>query len=419
MQTAPPAHNTRARLVIPLALGCAVASGLLLHVVSTRAHAAAVVALVVPWGVGITLLARGSTSLRTVLLCALAARLVQVGAPPHLSDDLFRYLFEGQALNAGHNPFLQAPATLASLDPALAARVNHPDIPSIYPPFAQLWFRGLALLGSTAVVAQLATALVDIGNAALLHTWCRRDDRPTWPALVYALHPLPVLESAHGAHLEPLAMFCGLATLLLFRQRPRLAAGWATIGIGVKLLPVFFIPALARRLGARDALFAALVGALVLVGAAAPLLAAGSSLFDAFGTYTRHWSFNGLLFPWLDPWTTPHTRRWLAVLGGLVVLRATLEKEPVRAWWWVGSGFLALSPTVHPWYVLWAFVPDLALGRRGWALAAVGLQSSYLVLATLDAEGAWQVPGWLQPLTWGAALAGLAYVRRLAPPTNP
>ncbi|MCA9570690.1 MAG: DUF2029 domain-containing protein, partial [Myxococcales bacterium] len=264
-------------------LGCLICA-IVLHLAQVRADAAWIVAAVVPWGVAVSLGVREDVPLLRVLALAAVARLTLVGTPPLLSDDLYRYLFEGQALLAGHNPFVEPPATLAALDPALAARVNHADIPSIYPPVALLWFQLLALFGSAAWIPQLGAALVDVGNAGLLHRLLDRDGRPTWPAALYALHPLPVLESAQGGHLEPLAVLACLGFLVLLPRRPWLASAAMTAGIGVKLLPVLFVPTLVRRLGPARALAAVTIGGLALVALAAPVLSAGPALFEALGT---------------------------------------------------------------------------------------------------------------------------------------
>jgi hypothetical protein len=91
-------------------------------------------------------------------------------------------------------------------------------------------------------------------------------------------------------------------------------------------------------------------------------------------------------------------------------------------WRVAGTAFVLLSPTVHPWYVLWAVVPDLACGRRGWAWASVALSGSYLVLLAYDpTTDRWSEAPWLWWVTWGPAVVALLadYVRIDARPTAP
>jgi hypothetical protein len=342
---------------------------------------------------------------------ALGVRVWLVGAPPLLSDDLYRYLWEGHALANGVNPFVTAPADVVGLDEGLRARVNHPEVSSIYPPLARVWFRALDALGLGASGAQGAAALVDAGTAGAMAAWLRGRQRPTWPALLYALHPLPALESAVGAHLESVALFLLTSALLLAERRRFRAAAWMGVAATLtKVFPVLVLPALLRAVPARRR--AAVVGvALVATGALAlPVITAGPALFTGLQAYASRWSFNGAAYALVAPLAGDVTRSVLGGIGALVTLGAWVRwRDPARIWLAVGSAFVLLSPTVHPWYVSWALIPALLCERWGWALAAGSLLGSYAVLATLDPRtGAWTEPTWLLPLTGGAALAALA-----------
>lgn len=411
-------HPMTSRIAVAVAVGGAAATAGWFHVIENRAEAAWVVPVVLFWGFVVTRSVRADVSLRYALIAGLVVRVLLVGTPPWLSDDLFRYLFEGRVLLEGGNPFLDAPATLAALDPTLAAKVNHSELTSIYPPVAQLWFRLLALVGSTALVAQAATLLVDLVNIALLHHLRRVAGTSTWPALLYALHPLPVLESAHGAHLEPLGVLACLATLSLLPRHPTFAAIAAGLGVGVKLLPGLFVPALLRRLGwVRGSLVGpAVTGLLALF--ALPVLRGNPDLLSSFTTYSA-WTYNGYAYPLLEPWTGESTRRVLALPGVLAVVWAARQTNAAWAWWGISTAFLLLTPIVHPWYALWALPASLVLGRRDWAFAALGIQAGYLVLFTMQPDNSWDPQEWLNPLTWTLAAAGALYARRLARPTVP
>ncbi len=392
-----------------LAVAAATLASVVLWTAPDRATSGALVACILPWGLAVASLPRGTPGIPLVVGIGALVRLVLVGSPPLLSDDLYRFLFEGLALNAGHNPFLSPPSSLAHLDPWLAERVNHPDIPSIYPPVAQLWFRLSAALGARPVVVQAMTAGIDLVNIALIARICRSAGRPTWPALVWALHPLAVLESANGAHLEPLGVAMALSAVVLFQaEKPRWAGVPVTLGIGVKLLPVLFAPVLVRRLGPGRALLAGFLATLLLIVLALPVLSAGPALFEALSRYSASWSFNGFAFPLLQPVLGTATRGVLAVIGLGVAAHAALRRpDPLRLWLQVGAAFVLLSPTVHPWYVLWVLAPAVALGGRGWAVAAAFLQCSYAVLLFVQPDGSWAVPVWLGPVTWGPAICAL------------
>ena len=420
VQEAHDEQSNTPRGLIVWALLCSLATAAWLHSVHTRADAGWIGLFILAWGVPLVWGVRGRIGWVAVAGLALATRLPQVGATPTLSDDLFRYLFEGLALNQGYNPFVDAPASLSHLAPDLAAKVNHAEIPSIYPPIAQLWFRLLAAIGTTAWIAQLGMALVDTLNALLVHRVCRRAGRLTWPAALYALHPLPVLESAHGAHLEPLAVAACLGAVLWMSDRPRLAGGCAALGVGIKLLPVLFLPTLYRSMRRRDFAAVCVTGGAVLFVASIPVLSAGPALLGALSTYTSSWSFNGLTYPTLSWMFGPGARPLLLIAGIAVAIHAATLTDSTKAWREIGAAFLFLSPTVHPWYLLWAFTPALLLGGRAWPLAALFLQASYAVLLAIGPDGSWHEPRWLGPITWGPALLILgAHALRDWRPTAP
>src|SRR5215471_16784475 len=79
-----------------------------------------------------------------VLSFAVLFRLSLLFAPPYLSDDIYRYIWDGRVQAAGINPYRYAPT-----DPALErlrdnkiySRINHNYAPTMYPPAAEaIWF---------------------------------------------------------------------------------------------------------------------------------------------------------------------------------------------------------------------------------------------------------------------------------------
>ena len=87
-------------------------------------------------------------------------------------------------------------------------------------------------------------------------------------------------------------------------------------------------------------------------------------------------------------------------------------RDATRAWRVLGLTFVCLTPTMHPWYLLWALVPSLASGRRDLAAASVCVPISYLVLGTWDAAtGTWDAGPWLWWITWTPAVAAFLITR--------
>ena len=402
---------------------CSGGSAALLHGAETRSAAAWVVPVAVLWGAFALAAARLASKVDArqlpsgwtlALIVGIGAiiRIPLIGTPPLLSDDVFRYLWEGLAMNSGHNPFAEAPETITGLDDVLRGRVNHGSLTSIYPPLAMAWFRLLSGLGGTVAIAQGCTVLADLTIVASLVRYSRRAGHGIWPGILYAMHPLPTLESASGAHIDIVAIaLATVACLNWIEGRQTSAILAAVAGFAVKLLPAVLLPALLRRSGrpGAAAFILGISGCLLLT---LPFLAAGDGLVSSFALYTGTWSFNGFAFPILSVIAGGSARFILIAIGAGVGLWTIYKKlDPVASWFWIGSAFVLLSPTVHPWYVLWAMIPSLLMGSWGWAAAAIPLLGAYAVLGTLDSSGVWSEGVWLWVFTWPPALFVLVLER--------
>ncbi len=354
-------------------------------------------------------------SVRAAVLAALAVRLVVLAnGTVSLSDDVYRYLWEGFVLRAGLNPFVLAPDSAAlshlrgveTLDgTAVWPLVAHVGIPTIYPPGALALFALLAPLG-TLGWRVLGTAC-DLGTVALL---ARNHPRSGW---LWALLPLPALETAGSGHLEGpgvllwlLAMGVGGSPGAAGRQvRPL----YAWLGAMVKVLPGLFL--------LRAGWMRAGLGAAAALAVVAPF-----ATTTAAHSYATRWSFNGSLFPLAEGVLGAATRPVLVGIGAGIVGWGLLRvRDPARLALLASGALVCLSPVVHPWYVLWPLAAALAVGPtraqawRAWELLAVLVPLAYVVLATYDTTtDVWQErvwPRWIVYVPFYAALLREGWVR--------
>jgi alpha-1,6-mannosyltransferase len=187
-----------------------------------------------------------------VIIFAALFRLSLLFAPPYLSDDIYRYIWDGRVQAAGINPYRYLPAApeLAYLrDDKIYPRINRRDIAhTIYPPVAEgVWF--LTTRISESVTWMKATmilfeAIAIWAIAKLLASF----GLPRQRILLYAWHPLAVWEFAGSGHLDAIAIaFISLA-LLARRRNAEVATGLALASAAlVKLFPIVLLPALYRR----------------------------------------------------------------------------------------------------------------------------------------------------------------------------
>lgn len=379
-----------------------------------RAQLGPALSLLVLWGALVWALPRPQGGPAQVFGVALALRGILLLAPLSLSDDLYRYLWEGRAVTLGGNPYLHPPAWEGWPEDGIRALVNHPSIPTIYPPVAMALFTGLAAVAYHPLSPRVAFGLADALLAAALAGVLRRRGHRTDAAWLYALHPLGAVEAAGSGHLDALALLGLVLAVGGWDRAVREGRGdagvvAATLGAGVKLMPALLIPTLLRvpATHLRAARAVLLSGALV-VGLSAPFWDAGATMTFALFNYVSHWSFNGSLFPLLESAVTtlggpPILARRVGVLLGALVVGAALlrRRDPAEVALWAGGAFVLLSPTVHPWYIPWAWVPALICGVRSWTALATLVPIAYAVLATLDpVTGRWQEPLWTRPVIY-------------------
>ena len=346
----------------------------------------------------------------TVALCTLFG-LVFAFAPPVLSDDLYRYLWEGRLWLDGVNPYRIPPSDplLVPLRDALWEPINNKPLASIYPPLMQLVFVLSVLLGGQ-VWTLKCLALLGLVGAVL--AVARVTGRPG-PAAALGLNPLMLSESALNGHFDVLvgAMLL-LAAWSLGEQRFIRAGFAACVAVGLKLVGVIVVPLFGRR---REAL---LVAASALALFLVPIVASGGvdQPVSGLGQFATRWQGNDSLFGIIsflshrladDPVAGLVARAVAAILFlGLVAAVLRRHRSPLAAARILVWGLLLLSPQVHPWYLGWLLPLELAAGGRA-ALVWSGLVLvAYVPLDSWLSEGVWHMPLSLQVAEY--SLVGLA-----------
>src|SRR5215470_14939613 len=103
---------------------------------------------------------------RALLACAalaLAWRIPMVLAPPEPAADLRRYVWDAHLFRSGSSPYAVVPSdpAFAHLRTAESWPLNNPDVPSPYPPGAQLFFLAATTPNESARALKLALLLCD------------------------------------------------------------------------------------------------------------------------------------------------------------------------------------------------------------------------------------------------------------------
>jgi hypothetical protein len=312
-------------------------------------------------------------------------------------DDIWRYLWDGHVGASGINPYRHAPADPALDDVGATAfwadvrdNVNHPGVPTVYPPLAQWVFRLAHALAPGSVLAMKALLVAfDLGTIVLLALALRRLGRAPTEAALYAWNPLVIKVFAGSGHVDAVLVTCLTATawLALGGRRRSTAAAWG-LAVLAKLSPVVLLPFVVRRVG----LAATAVGGAVAALGILPFVDAGPLLLEGLRRFASSWQFNAGPYRLLsslasivtgDPGVWARGLTGLAIVGIVVWLTlrddARPETFPGQAVWALGA-LLVLGPVVMPWYVTWLLPLAILAREQLWLVFSALVCLAFLVM---------------------------------------
>ncbi len=344
-----------------------------------------------------------SVAMRGITMFAIFFRVTLWFAPPMLSNEVHRSLWEGRAQSFGGNPYVEAPTSprLAFLAPEMISHISSPEMPAVAPPLSELLFRVAANVWPHGPgLLKALFAVVDLGVVWLLARLLRLRGLNENMTLVYAWCPLPIVEFAGNGHFLTLAMFLALAAVYLATpQLPRrrwagffeqiLAAASVAGAVCAHYFALPIAPLVMRQIKARFWLLIPVIAALFYW----PFAGAGFHLFDGLRRCVGGVQFNDSAFSVLTMlfdtnWTlqlpggVPLAHAvpkliaagvWLAALLAVIVLRV----NTIRSFYILTGVFLLFSPAVYPSYVAF-LVPFLCFyPNPGWMLLSATVLLSY------------------------------------------
>lgn len=324
---------------------------------------------------------------RRWLWIALGFRLLFLLAIPVLSDDYFRFIWDGRLLAAGYNPYLYLPSALidspiaadAQLDSVLFEGMNSPHYFTVYPPLNQMMFGLAAWLagGNTLLTVVLLRSFIVLAEAGIfwLMMYPSKSVNPVINkkkggqfALIYALNPLVIVELTGNLHFEAVTLFFVLLAVRWlntpFQGDKYYIASAVALGLGVavKLLPLLFLPLFVKRLGIKKGLiYSAITGSVLLV-LFLPFLSL--ELFLNFGKsldlYFQKFEFNAsfyYLLRELGYWLTGYNiiqqlGPFLSLITLIsIVLIALQRRSFLEKMLFSLTVYFLLATTIHPWYI--------------------------------------------------------------------
>lgn len=334
--------------------------------------------------------------------------------PPGLDDDIHRYVWDGRVQWLGYNPYTVIPSdpALAKLHTSETRTLNHPDLPSPYPPGAQLFFRGVTAIHESAFTLKVAFVICDFAIVLVLLDVLRRSGQAAHWVLAFAWNPLLATEVAGSGHIDIVGALLLLVSFAALWRRWRAVAAVAFgLAVAVKFLPIVLVPLYWRRVRIRDgALAAAIIGALYV-----PFLNHGRIPTGSLGVYVQSFRFNDPVFATLERILVPQVVAGLAVLIGFLtaiwIRRRSAEWSEAIAWPMAASLFCA--PVVYPWYLLWLLPFMRSISTLPIVIWTVSILPTYYVWHLRTLGRPWLVPGWVLVLEYGSVIIAAAVIASL------
>ncbi|KGK29932.1 glycosyltransferase 87 family protein [Cellulophaga sp. E6(2014)] len=329
-------------------------------------------------------------NLKFILVTGIIFRIILLVTIPNLSQDFYRFIWDGELVSNFINPYLNIPNDLI-LDPNLVIDNAKelltgmgelsPKFHSNYPPLNQLIFAVAALLGGKSIlgaviVMRISIILADIGIVYFGRKLLRKLNKSPHLIFWYFLNPLVIMELTGNLHFEGVMLFFFVWSLyLLSMNNWKLAAVVYACSISIKLVPLLFLPLFLTHFKFKKSVaFYSIVGLSIL----ALLLPFYASEFIAnysktVGLWFSNFEFNSSIYNvvktigvnYFDakPWELIKTYGKLTpIITILTVLAFTFFRKNdnlstlISSMLWILTIYYFISPTVHPWYIIFLVV---------------------------------------------------------------
>lgn len=334
----------------------------------------------------------GKTNFKLLMYLAFVFRAVFILAIPNLSQDFYRFIWDGRIILEGINPYLNTVESFISRAafPVTQAQELYNGMGTLnashftnYPPIKQLCFvlaglvSGKSILGS-AIVMRLLIIAADFGTLYFGKKLLERLKIPVYNIFWYILNPFIIIELTGNLHFEGVMLFFLIWSLyLLHKNKWQWSAIVFALAVSVKLIPLIFLPLLYQWfVSKKDSplllKISRLIGYYIIVGVTTILLFLPfySSQFvtnytETVALWFQNFEFNASLYyiareigySFRGYNEIAYIGKYTALIVFVFVMVVALFRknktmvELITAMLIVLSFYFFTATTVHPWYV--------------------------------------------------------------------
>jgi hypothetical protein len=308
-------------------------------------------------------------------------RLIFLFSIPNLSQDFYRFIWDGQLIINGLNPYLFTPNELINTHHTLFTQMEplykgmgalSAQHFSNYPPIHQLPFVIAALISKNSIlgsviILRIIIILADIGILIYGKKLLELLKLPTQNIFYYFLNPLVVIELTGNLHFEALMLFFLVVSLyFLYKQKLIHSAIFMGFSILTKLLPVFFLPLLINRLKFKKTLLYStlIIGCIIVLCLPFFEFQFLKNYGKTVGLWFTNFEFNSSFYSLgksamsknFGIQLIEHMSYVVPFLMAVVTLyfslqKTTENKKIIQSFFWILTIYFLMSTTVHPWYI--------------------------------------------------------------------
>ena len=316
---------------------------------------------------------------RYLLLFGFVARILLLFSIPTLSDDVYRFIWDGRLLVNGINPFIETPGhylnqdNLIGINQELYNHLNSPNYHSVYPPVTQFIFWISAAISPTnitgsIIVMRIINIIADLaGLWFMIQLLAHYKIHKTY-ALLYFINPLVILELTGNLHHEGL-LLCFILGALHFANKNKwnISGAYWALAVATKLLPVIFLPYLMFRnkLSHSIKLFSSFLVISLLLFLPFYNSQMVDGMISSLGLYFQKFEFNASIYylarstgVWITGYNPIHIigpMLALSTLTWILFISIRYRKlQPLEVMTLIIVSYFFLSTTVHPWYIITA-----------------------------------------------------------------
>ncbi len=296
-----------------------------------------------------------------ILITGILFRLTLLPSDPIASDDIYRYIWDGKVIANGINPFKYSPAD-KSLNflhtEMLPAKINHPDMKTIYPPYSQLmFFLSYKLFGESFLGIKLFLLISEILTIILLVSLIKKLNLPLQNISLYAICPLPIMQFMVDGHIDGVGFPILLLTIYLYLNKKKINS-FLMMGVSIttKFISGMILPFMWKEEKWKGKILLIILPFLVLGVFYIPFYSGNVFPLESLFQFSSNWIANSSVFSILfflikDNQDARLVSLILFVLAALVLFFG--KKQLTYKFYMIFFLFLLFSPTVHPWYVTW------------------------------------------------------------------